>query len=228
MKIGFLVIATNKYTVYVNPLVASINKYALTNHTKTVFCFTDNMAFETDSCVVKIYQEHLPWPMSTLKRYEIFYKNREYFKDMDYLFYTDADMLVNDCVGDEFIPYEKDLMCVIHPGYLINKIQSYEFRINSKACVPPGHHVYHCGGIQGGKKDKYLEVCKKLSEDVNDDYSRGIIAEWHDESHWNNYLIRNPNSYKELDASYCYPESWNIPAKKIILALDKNHAEMRS
>ena len=64
---------------------------------------------------------------------------------------------------------------------------------------------------------------------------RQIVAIWHDESHWNKYLISNPDIYKELDCDYCYPESpiedpnrWNLPYKKIIIALHKNPDELRT
>jgi len=35
------------------------------------------------------------------------------------------------------------------------------------------------------------------------------------------------NQPKFLDPSYCYPESWNLPYEKKLLALDKNHQEIR-
>lgn len=237
MNIGLLVIATNKYINFLNPLVESVNKYFLTGHTVNIFCFTNILDYKSYSNVLFIKQKHMPWPLPTLKRYEIFYKNRELFQNMDYLYYLDVDMLINDYVGDEFLPDNKELVCVIHPGYRRNLIQTFEHRPTSTAYVEKNHHyVYHCGGVQGGKKDSYLKVCEILSKNILDDMSRGIIAVWHDESHWNSYLINNPNSYKELDCDYCYPQdppenpgSWNFPDKKrIIIALHKNHSEIRT
>lgn len=235
MNIGLLIIATNKYIKFLNPLVDSINKYFLTGHTVTVFCFTNIIDHKVTDNVKIIQQEHMPWPLPTLKRYEIFHNNRELYVNMDYLYYLDVDMLINDYVGDEFLPDEKDLICVIHPGYRRDLLQSFERRTVSTAFVDYKHHIYHCGGVQGGKREAYLKVCEVLSKNILDDMNRGIIAVWHDESHWNSYLVNNPNSYKELDCDYCYPEnppenpnSWNLPNKKIIIALHKNHAEMRN
>lgn len=227
LKIGFLIIATNKYIKFVKPLVDSINKYFLNNYKKTIFCFTDQLDYELQNNVVKIYQEHMSWPMPTLKRYEIFYKNKEKYENIDILYYIDADMLINDTIGEEIIPNENGLLAVIHPGYFRDKIQTYERNPLSKAFVNYNHYVYHCGGVQGGYKEKYLEVCKTLMDNINEDMKNGIIAVWHDESHWNCYLINNPNSYKELDSSYCYPESWTLNLPKRIFALDKNHSEIR-
>lgn len=236
MNIGLLVIATNKYIKFLDPLVNSVNTYFLTGHTTTIFCFTNMVDHKSKSNVKIIYQDHMPWPLPTLKRYEIFYKNRDLFNDMDYLYYLDVDMLINAYIGDEFLPNNKDLLCVIHPGYRRDLLQSFERRQFSKAFVDYNHHVYHCGGVQGGKKDAYLKVCETLSNNILEDISKGIVAIWHDESHWNSYLVNNPNSYKELDCEYCYPEDppdqpgiWNFSNKKrIIIALHKNHAEMRN
>jgi len=235
MNIGLLLIATNKYIKFLDPLVESVNKYFLTGHTVTIFCFTNIIDHKVAENVKIIPQEHMPWPLPTLKRFEIFYKNRDNYQNMDYLYYLDADMLINDFIGDEFLPIDKDLLCVIHPGYRRDLLQSFERRPQSHAYVDWNHYVYHCGGVQGGKKDAYLKACKILSDNILDDMSRGIIAVWHDESHWNKYLISNPDSYKELDCDYCYPEnppdnpkSWNMPNKRIIIALHKNHEEMRS
>lgn len=225
MKIGILVIATNKYTQFVNPLVESINKYFLPDYKKTIFLFTNKMEEIYQENVIKIFQEHMKWPLPTLKRYEIFYNNRKSFNGSDILYYLDADMLINDYVGEEILPTEdKKIVAVIHPGNSVsNMITSYERNPKSTACVYdiPSNYLYHCGGVQGGKKSSYLNVCKILSENINIDMNNGIKAVWDDESHWNCYLINNPDVYKELDSSYCYPESWTIPFKKIILALDK-------
>lgn len=228
MKIGFLVIATNKYIRFVNPLVDSINRHFLQDYDKTIFCFTDQMDHDVQDNVVLIHQEHMQWPLPTLKRYEIFYQNRKEYSDMDVLYYLDADMLINGTVGTEILPDERGLVAVVHPGYYRDKMQTYERNPKSKAYVNDNHYVYHCGGVQGGTKNKYLEVCKTLMININDDMKRDIVAIWHDESHWNHYLINHPNNYKELDSSYCYPEGWNLNLPKRILALDKNHNEIRS
>lgn len=228
MKIGFLVIATNKYIRFVKPLVDSINKYFLVDYDKTIFCFTDQMDYELQDNVIKVYQEHMNWPLPTLKRYEIFYRNAKEYSDIDILYYLDADMLINSTIGTEILPDERGLVAVVHPGYLKDKIQTYERNPLSNAYVNNNHYVYHCGGVQGGIKSKYIAVCKTLMININDDMSKGIIAVWHDESHWNCYLINNPTSYKELDSSYCYPESWQLNIPRRILALDKNHSEIRN
>jgi histo-blood group ABO system transferase len=98
----------------------------------------------------------------------------------------------------------------------------------SLACVRPHENMqYFAGGFNGGTSSEYLKMAKSLSDNIENDYSRGVIAIWHDESHINRYFIDNPPT-KILSPSYCYAESWDLPFEKKLLALDKNHAEVRS
>ncbi len=86
---------------------------------------------------------------------------------------------------------------------------------------------YKAGGFQGGKKLPYLRMAGELDKRISIDEELGVMAEWHDETHWNWFLQMRAKNVKTLDPSYCYPESWSLPFPKRLLALDKNHAEMR-
>ena len=80
-------------------------------------------------------------------------------------------------------------------------------------------------GLKEAKE--FLKMCSNLSKNINKDLENGIVAKWHDESHMNRWRIDNPPS-KILDCGYCYQESLFRPHKPKILALDKNHAQLRS
>jgi len=186
-----------------------------------------------------IEQPHMPWPYITLKRYHIFQRInhsegsnagsfRAFFDDFDYVYYSDIDMLFVDDVGEEIFG---DLVATCHPGFY-NKprhLWTYENRPASRACVAPHEgRMYFAGGFQGGSAKRYCQAMRDISRAIDDDLQRGIIAVWHDESHWNRYLIDNPPD-SVLSPSYCYPESWAwLPFPRKLLALDKNHKEMRS
>lgn len=227
LNIGILIIATDKYIEFVKPLVDSINKFFLKDYNKTIFCFTDKVDYELPDNVVKIYQEHSIWPSIVVKRHEIIYKNIVYYKNIDVLYYIDADMMINSEIDEQILPDDRGLIAVIHPGYYKDKIQCFERNPLSTAYVNYEHHIYHCSGIQGGKKEQFLESYKVMLDNTKQDLNNNIIAVWHDESHWNHYLINNPDSYKELDCSYCYPEQWKLDLPKRIIALDKDYEYFR-
>lgn len=227
MKIAHLVIATNRYMEFAQPLLDSANKYFLKGHTVTMFLFTNVPAIEG---VIRVDQEHYPWPGMTLKRYEIFWNNRDLFKDYDYLYYSDVDMLFVDGVGDEVLG---DLVATIHPGFYNAPPHAlpYEKNPKSTAYVNPNERKrYYAGGFNGGRRDSFLDMSKKIYDNIQKDLSWGYIAEWHDESQLNRYLIDNPPTIT-LDPSYCFPKDavWAVdhPYRSTmkLCPLEKNHAE---
>lgn len=226
MKIGLLVIATNKYISFINPLWESVKKHFMKDHEIKMFIFTDSKTFIPEDGQEVIFQEHIPWPGSTLYRYNIFKTNESKFNDIDYLFYSDADMLFFNDVGEEILG---NLTGTLHPGFY-NKPReqfTYESNPDSKAFIPFNSGTkYFAGGFNGGKKEIYMKMITELANNVAYDARRGIIAIWHDESHMNKYFSENEPDVI-LSPSYCYPESWNLPFEKKLLALDKNHSEIR-
>lgn len=224
-KIGLLVIATGKYDKFVPPLLKSMKEHFLKNQDVTMFVFSDKEIPTQDGLKV-IQQEHEGWPNATLKRYHIFSKNKDILSQMDYLFYCDADMLFTADVGDEVLG---DLVATIHPGFFDQGRNSYTYegRKESTAYIALNEgKKYYAGGFNGGTSSKFLEMSEQIKNNVDIDFSNNIIAIWHDESHLNRYLVNNEPTVA-LSPSYCYPESWNIPFEKRLLALDKNHSEIR-
>ncbi len=221
-NVGLLVMATGKYSSFIPPLVESAKKHFCRNHQVTYFVFTDGELPPMDN-VVKIYQQRLGWPHDTMKRYHVYLNSQDLLKTQDYLFACDADMLFVDEVSDEILGKR---VATQHPGFF-NKRGSYETNPKSLAYVKPneGKH-YFAGGFYGGTSQQFLTICQRLATRVDKDLNAGIVAVWHDESHWNRYCIDHPPTLI-LTPSYCYPERWTLPFKKKLLALDKNHSEFR-
>ena len=228
MKIGLLIIATNNYINFLSNLIKSADQYFLKNNDVSYFIFTnkDISFLASNRKIIKIDVEHKPWPWMTLGRYKIFYENSHELKNMDYLYYCDVDMKFVADIGDEIMA---NLVATKHPGfYNVNKRGTPETNPKSLAYVSPDEEMeYFAGGFNGGKKDFFLKMSEKISKNIDVDYKNGIIAIWHDESHMNRYFIDNKPT-KILPPSYCYPESWSLPFDKILLALDKNHKEIRT
>ena len=228
LNIGVLIIATNKYIRFAGPLITSAQKHFLTNHNVNYYIFTDNQDVLNNKNlpknIIPIYREHLLWPLITLYRYKTFVEHKEILQNNDYLYYCDADMLFVDTVGDEVLG---DLVATIHPGFMGGR-GTPETRQQSLACVHPHEQMtYFAGGFNGGKSQHFLNMSEQINKNVDIDMNNNVVAIWHDESHMNRYLINNPPT-TILNSSYCYPESWNLPLPKKLLALDKNHHEMRT
>ena len=228
MKVALAIIATCKYDIFVEPFLESVKKHFFTGYDVNVYLFSDKdiQIEESRLKITSIKIEHKPFPYATLLRYKHFDENKEKF-DCDYLFYSDVDMKFVADVGEEIL--NDGLTATIHPGFYKGGWGSNNVDIISKAWLPEPKRVVYCaGGFQGGKKDVYLTACNVLNARIQNDENRGVMAEWHDESHWNWYLKTMDISTKLLGPSYCYPENWVMPFERKLLALDKNHAKLRS
>jgi hypothetical protein len=238
MKIGILIIGTNKYKCFFSQLYNSFEKNVLTNHDKTYFYFTDDLTQNVPHNVKMIFIKSESWPLPTLFRYNYMLKAKDDLCKMDYLFYTDIDMCAINTIGDEILP--DYLLGVAHPGFFKKGVGTPEKRLISRAYI--GDHefreYYICGGFQGGTTKEYIKAMEIMNEMIQNDYSKNIIPVWNDESIWNRYYVTNQKFYKILTPEYCYPEckykNRNIANYQTIihltprlLALDKNHKEFQ-
>jgi lipopolysaccharide biosynthesis glycosyltransferase len=154
-------------------------------------------------------------------------KVKDKLLNYDKIIYIDADMFVNELItSDEFFCHEKELFGVHHPGF-INSIGTFEKNKDSNAYVSKdeNHSIYRQGCFWGGNSKKVLELCEELNKRIDDDYKRGVVAEWHDESHLNKYLIENEEDVYTYSPEYAYPILWNIPYQKKILHLHKDNKD---
>lgn len=224
-NIGLCITATNKYITFVQPLIESCKKNFLTDHAVHYYIFSDIQGVSSEE-VTYIYAPHTSWPSSTLNRFEYYLKNFHMLEHNDFLFAIDADMIIPGRVGTEILG---DLTAVLHPGFY-NKHHGdfpYETRRSSSAFIDRTEkNKYFAGGFYGGSKEGFYELLCLCVEMIKRDLAKNIIAVWHDESYLNKFFsIHTPSII--LDPSYCYPESWHLPYEKKIIALDKNHKEIR-
>ena len=218
-KIGLLIIATNNYNIFLQPLISGADAHFLSNHDVTYFIFTDkNMEISSHRNIVQFYVQHRPWPWMALGRYKIFSQQKDILSQMDYLYYSDVDMLMVGEVGDEIL---SDIVGTQHPGYYSRR-GTPETNPESSACIHDHEPMeYFCGAFNGGTSSEYLKMSQTIYDNVNSDLEKNIIAVWHDESHINRYFIDHPPT-KILCPSYCWPHGYGLPFPAKIIALDKN------
>lgn len=236
MKVGILLIATGKYFKFFKPLYDSLMKNFLSKHERTIFYFTDSN-MEVPNNVIKTKIERKGFPGDTLFRYHYFLKQKQNILKMDAVYYMDVDSFVKDVVGDEILPNdETPLIGCAHPGFYKTgrKLGTPERRPASTAYISTKEQrdCYICGGFNGGLSKKFVEMAETISSNIDKDGEKNMIAVWHDESHINRYYVTNKKLFKILTPSYMFPESWtnrwNLKGlKPRILALDKNHSEIR-
>jgi SAM-dependent methyltransferase len=219
---ALIAVATGKYTEYIPSLFQSFLEHFHPTEETRMVVFTDGPIPVHDR-MVRAHWRKLGWPDDTMKRYHAFLWNWDVLSHYDYIFHIDADMRLVGEVGPEIL---SSRTATEHPGF-VGKVGSYETRPESAAyVVNPGRHRYYCGGFNGGRGVQFRNLAYEVARMVDSDSDKGLVPVWHDESCVNRFYASLPPT-KVLSPSYCYPESWDMPYDKRILALDKNHDAMR-
>ncbi len=239
MKISLLIIATNKYIIYLQNLINSADQYFLKSHKVHYNIFTDKVEEvekmfknRTDVSIHKVI--HQPFPYTTLYRFHFFKEHYNSISNFDQYVYIDSDCLIKSEINDEIIG---DIVPVMHCGY-VKQRGTYETNKLSTSYVKPTEgNTYYGGGFWSFSKIEFWKFVNKAIEMIEIDKNNNIIPVWHDESVLNRYLIDN-NPSKVLSPSYHYPQNnkhiyglWknaNVNYNCKILLLDKNHSEMRN
>lgn len=235
MNITLMFVATNKYVNFLNRVVESADRYLLTEDNVSYLFFSNNsISINSKRPSRFVHIEHEPWPTPAMKKYDYISSQENELKDQDYLFLLDADMLFVDRVDREILSQR---VGTVHPGYWNTPSIYYQYDRNpsSAAFIPYGDgRKYYAGAFNGGEAKSFLKMAKTISEWRKQDEKNGIIPWWHDESYLNKYYLLNPPT-NDLSPSYCYPETFReedyksgLPFHRRLLALDKNHKEMRS
>lgn len=226
MKIGILYICTGKYDVFWKDFYLSCEKYLLQNHEKYYYVFTDSKNIfesENNTNIHIIKQENLWWPDNTLMRFHIFLKQKKKLKDMDYLFFFNANLEIKENIWEELLPKKEWIIVFKHPWFYNKNNDRFTYDRNPKSTAYIKNWYwkhYVQWALNWWYTKDYLLMCKILSKNIDIDKANWIIALWHDESQLNKYIL-NVN-YKILDSSYLYPEWRNIPFKCNILIRDKS------
>lgn len=237
MDIGLLLIATGKYDVFVQPLIDSVEKHFFKNDTVIVTIFTDvarDYNHSSRLVIKQILYPHTAFPYATLYRYKKFTECAIFIDTKTkYLFYCDVDMLFVGDVGYEILPdhiLHGGLVAVQHPGFVAGGWGSPNVNVESTAYVAEEWRgQYLAGGFQGGTREDYLKMASELDKNIDIDEANGIMAEWHDESHFNAYFYGQENRVPPLilPHQYCMADT-NIVGEPKLLALSKDHAALRS
>jgi hypothetical protein len=222
-KIGILFICTGEYWKFWENFYKTCEENFLIEEEKHYFIFTDNEVLLNikDEKTHPIFQEKMQWPYPTLYRYKIFIKNKNYFKDMEYLIFCNANLLFSEKISKNDIFANKELFVTLHPGFFNKKPKKFTYETNIKSLAyteKKKDSIYVCGGFNGGSKDEFLNMSNILNDNIDKDFSNDIIAIWHDESHINNYVQINREKFNVISPSFCYPQNLeiNIPKKVIV------------
>lgn len=194
-SIGILLISTWKYNKFIDDTIAGIRKYFFPNSIVKIFLHTDSTSDHDADVIIPI--QHQPWPLITLKRYELFCCHQNKY-NVNYLIYLDIDSIILGEISESIL---HNFFVVQHWVFMGGR-GTPETNPQSKAFVNANENIsYVAGGLVGGEREYFLRASKTISNNIQQDLNNNIIAIWHDESHLNRYVIDNPST-TIIDQSY--------------------------
>ncbi len=240
-EIRLMVVATHKYTTFLEGILDSAHKHFMANHNLVFDVFTNKVSEVKELLKDKPYfgnvnvhkVDHRPFPYPSMYRFHFFKKYQEQMKTSDYYFYVDADAIIQQEIPDVILG---ERVAVQHCGY-VNERGTYETDPKSTSYIAPDEGtMYYGGGFWGFSKKEFWPFVHKAVEMIDTDAANGITPMWHDESVLNKYLSDNPPE-KILTPSFHWPQNaphiqakWEAQGKNypcIILLLHKDHEEIR-
>lgn len=236
-KVGVLYICTGKYVSFLERFLSSANEHLLPFSNKTYYIFTD-AKFEGawDDSIKIIYQPKLGYDAEhavskdSLMRYHIFKQHEDLFKDLDYLYFFNANMVFNQTILEEDIfpsDLESGLVSVHHSGHYLQKDSwnGWESNSESVSYIYPQLRTkkYTQGCLVGGKRAAFLEMCDEVIKMIDTDLSNGVYTTSWDEPYVNKYFL--DREVRVLHPGYAFPEAYpeqlpNVSQK--IIQLDKS------
>ena len=225
MKVAILYICTGRYAQFFDGFYKSAEQYLLQGVEKRYFVFTDQEQLTKAENVELLIRPCRGFPEDSLFRFDRFLEIKDKLKDYDYTFFFNANMRFVAPVGEELL--EERLTAVLHPGYFDKPVWRYPYERNkqSKAYIPAHEEDYHyyMGSLNGGKTADYLALAETCSQHIHEDWEKGIVACYHDESHLNRYL--REHHCKALSPAYAYIEGKELPFEPKILLIDKTRLD---
>jgi hypothetical protein len=241
MRIAILYVALGRYELFWPEFAASSRRYFCPNADRHWYVFTDSAAIRSASDLTVLRQDFLGWPFSSLYRYHMFRRVRDAIAGSDRVVFFNANAaMLSPITPDEFFGEDAaiELVAGRHPGchQPSGFVYPYEGRSESSAYVDHGTDYFQ-GCINAGRGDAFAKMVDDLSAAIDHDLERGLVARWHDESHWNRYVLERqsarPASVHVLESNFLAPSDveWPLPQPARILMRGKEayggHALLR-
>jgi histo-blood group ABO system transferase len=151
--------------------------------------------------------KRLPWPDTTLMRFEIMLSAwNETLQGFDYLYWMDADTLA---VADFCYDILGERVALSHTWFPAGRKAPFEDNYQSTAFVPRQEadiQLYFSAHLYGGSRDRFEHLLRSCADTVATDRANYITALVHDESYLNRYMIFHPPTLILTHSFTCFPQ----------------------
>ena len=106
-RVAVLYLCTGSYRVFWHDFYPNFKEHFLPDCERTFYVFTDaeTIDYEDQPDVRRIPQQALPWPYSTMQRFDAFLGQADRLAGYDYLFFANANLrCLRDVTAGELLP----------------------------------------------------------------------------------------------------------------------------
>lgn len=195
-KLGIYYIATSNYKDGFEYFRDKI-RYFMPNVQKTIIVLSDGLEEHNltsyDNVNIVVHKiEHLPWPLITLLKFHYIYNYKN--NNFDYICYCNADLQFNtNCFTYRFNKDKINLSAHVN-SHCFEIVDDFKFAYTknqqSTAYIETCYKYCMAGFVYGPSK-LFYNMCKDIIDMTNKDLMNNIIAERHDESYLNKWVIEN-------------------------------------
>ncbi|XP_078496196.1 histo-blood group ABO system transferase-like isoform X2 [Lissotriton helveticus] len=228
--IGLTVFALGSYWKLLKRFLESADKFFMVGHKVIYYVYTD-LPEKVECTTTQTDRKCKVYKMSTIdSKIRVFMKRMEILQlhikskviDVQYLVCADVDMVFHDDVGVEILG---DLVATLHPGYYKDGRDglTFERRKSSQAYIPKNEgDFYYQANFFAGTAQEIYRLTKTCDRAIKADNRKGIIAVFHDESHFNKYLLHHKPT-KLLSPEYVWRR--DLPMQQEIKTIRIMHGE---
>lgn len=227
-KIAVLYICTGKYFTFLESFFNYAEKNLFPGSEKRYFVFTE----KGRKCILKdrfpdkielvemANEDATKWPLVTLMRYKFFHCCESELMKYDYCIFCNANLYWINEVSEEMLLPKKGsnkIRFQWHPYYTtVSTPQELPYDRTEGSTARVGYdegRYYIAGGLLAGETKPFLDMSKDLEKKIDEDFNKGIIAKFHDESHINRWIIDNPDKFELLPPPFMWPSEFGTTKK---------------
>ncbi|GHV21172.1 hypothetical protein FACS1894174_04210 [Bacteroidia bacterium] len=196
-KVGIVYICRGRYILFWKDFYLSCEKHFFPKEgEKHYFVFTDGVVYDEENPRVHVYPIKKEFDVSGLLRPDMFLKAETKLKEMDYVYFFNANLKFVKDIGIEYFPASPDELVVIPHSFVIKKRRKvdfpYEKNTDSLVFVSDNDNIiYIAGEGNGASSELFLKLVKETTIRTQEVLSKEIVVTFHNDFHPNRYILNS-------------------------------------
>lgn len=194
-KVGIVYICRRRYILFWKDFYLSCEKHFFPKEgEKHYFVFTDGVVYDEKNPRIHVYPIKKEFDhVGGLLRPDMFLKAETKLKEMDYVYFFNANLKFVKDIGIEYFPESSDELVVIPHSFSIKERRKIGFshkNPDSLVFVSDNDNIIYIAGEGNGASSKlFLKLVKETTIRTQEVFSKEIVITFHNDFHPNRYIF---------------------------------------